>query len=204
MPNSNKWQNTNNKDNSKDESDDGSVTNEIFNNPITDFHKLGKEDSEDLTSQPRMVLLDIANDSKHIYQLEEDYTYKGMTIPKGFTTDLATIPRLFWAILDPIDLVEAGVIHDFLIMGKIKHDDLRRANYIFFEIVQTKLNKFYFWSVMIILNSFYFMVFMGVNPTDIGGSIIKLNPPEIAKHSEKVRKTNEYFRNRPIYKYIWK
>ena len=38
-----------------------------------------------------------------------------ITAPKGFVTDLASIPRLFWALLPPDGpWVKAAVVHDFL------------------------------------------------------------------------------------------
>ncbi len=37
-----------------------------------------------------------------------------ITIPGGFTTDLATVPRLFWALLPPTGVYEdAAVVHDW-------------------------------------------------------------------------------------------
>lgn len=38
-----------------------------------------------------------------------------ITVPAGFITDGASIPRLFWAVLSPFgDYFEAAVIHDYL------------------------------------------------------------------------------------------
>lgn len=35
-------------------------------------------------------------------------------VPKGFDTDFASVPRIFWAILSPIDeYAKAAVIHDY-------------------------------------------------------------------------------------------
>jgi len=37
-------------------------------------------------------------------------------VPKGFATDLATIPRWYWPIISPArsDLIEASIFHDYL------------------------------------------------------------------------------------------
>lgn len=37
-------------------------------------------------------------------------------VPKGFVTDLATIPRWYWSIISPArsDLIEASIFHDYL------------------------------------------------------------------------------------------
>lgn len=42
-------------------------------------------------------------------------TYKGFTVPKGFITDLASIPQVFWSILPPDgDYAYAAILHDYL------------------------------------------------------------------------------------------
>ncbi len=39
-----------------------------------------------------------------------------IAVPKGYVTDLATIPRWYWSIISPArsDLIEASIIHDYL------------------------------------------------------------------------------------------
>jgi hypothetical protein len=37
-----------------------------------------------------------------------------IVVPTGFITDLASVPRLCWAFLAPMDIARAAVIHDFL------------------------------------------------------------------------------------------
>lgn len=50
------------------------------------------------------------------YVLLEDFTYGGFTVPKGFVTDGATIPRIFWAILPPVHrYMPAAIVHDYLL-----------------------------------------------------------------------------------------
>jgi Protein of unknown function (DUF1353) len=42
-------------------------------------------------------------------------SYNAVTVPEGFVTDLASIPRMFWSILQPDGLYAyAAVVHDFL------------------------------------------------------------------------------------------
>lgn len=42
-------------------------------------------------------------------------TSKGkITVPKGFDTDLASVPRAAWAFIAPFDIARAAVIHDCL------------------------------------------------------------------------------------------
>lgn len=41
--------------------------------------------------------------------------YKKVEVPKGFVTDLASIPRVFWSLLRPdADYAYAAIIHDYL------------------------------------------------------------------------------------------
>lgn len=50
-------------------------------------------------------------------------------IPKGFTTDLMSIPRFAWSILAPFDSVMIGdLIHDFLYVDKLNQIKHFRSN----------------------------------------------------------------------------
>ena len=45
----------------------------------------------------------------------DDPTLPHVTVPTGFVTDLASIPRVFWSLLRPDgDYVYAAIVHDFL------------------------------------------------------------------------------------------
>ena len=53
------------------------------------------------------------------HELFQDYIYEvngyRITVPKGFITDLASVPRSFWTIFPPFGkYTPAAVIHDFL------------------------------------------------------------------------------------------
>lgn len=53
------------------------------------------------------------------YELLEDFCYRGreqvLTVPKGFETDLASVPRAFWQFIPPFGGYEAAaVLHDYL------------------------------------------------------------------------------------------
>ncbi len=37
-----------------------------------------------------------------------------LTIPKGFVTNFASVPKVFWNLISPYDAGEAAVLHDFL------------------------------------------------------------------------------------------
>ena len=50
------------------------------------------------------------------YILLEDFTFSGFTVPKGFVTDGATIPKIFWNILPPVHrYFPAAIVHDYLL-----------------------------------------------------------------------------------------
>jgi len=58
-----------------------------------------------------------------------------ITVPVGFITDLASIPRIFWTILPPNGkYAKAAVIHDYLYANKIKTKEY--ADNIFLEAME--------------------------------------------------------------------
>ena len=65
-------------------------------------------------------MLWLRTDGPRHWVLLEDYTYVGcretFTVPAGFRTDLATTPRLLWAIFPPFGTYsEAAVLHDWML-----------------------------------------------------------------------------------------
>ena len=76
--------------------------------------------------QPKCIPLAYCPDIKgeRTFTLEEDITVTlsdsyVITIPKGTTTDLASVPNWAWSILKPIDKGFIGdLIHDYLWMDK--------------------------------------------------------------------------------------
>jgi len=55
------------------------------------------------------------------YHVGSQYSRFKISIPYGFRTDLASIPRIFWAILPPsgFGYMKAAIIHDYLYQSKI-------------------------------------------------------------------------------------
>ena len=53
---------------------------------------------------------------KSQFELVEKYQYKDIVVPKGYKTNGANIPRLFWSIYPPNspEYLSAAVIHDWL------------------------------------------------------------------------------------------
>ena len=52
-------------------------------------------------------------DKKALKKIGVKVTKEGkITDPKGFKTDLASVPRLAWAFIAPFDIARSAVIHD--------------------------------------------------------------------------------------------
>ena len=57
-------------------------------------------------------------------------------IEKGFTTDLASVPRIFWPIVPPFGRYSrAAVLHDYLLQENLV--SIETANEMFFEALET-------------------------------------------------------------------
>lgn len=60
--------------------------------------------------------------SRNSWVLGEDFSIEelNIVIPKGFKTDLASMPRIFWWIVPPFgDYNEAAIVHDYLYKNNI-------------------------------------------------------------------------------------
>lgn len=72
------------------------------------------------------------------WQLVEDFTEHTssgpITVPKGSTTDLASVPRMFWWLIPPFGrYTQAAVIHDYLYYTN--EVDRKTADKIFYELM---------------------------------------------------------------------
>ena len=62
----------------------------------------------------------------HKFKLLDDLCFKDVVVPKGFKTNGADIPRIFWSIYPPnrSDFLPAVIIHDYLCdKGEYKRAD---------------------------------------------------------------------------------
>ena len=52
--------------------------------------------------------------ASHKFKLLEDFTYRDVVVPKGYKTNGADIPRIFWSIYPPnrSDFLPAVIIHE--------------------------------------------------------------------------------------------
>ena len=67
-----------------------------------------------------MLVVSPANDEMTRWRLEGDVTVcledgKCFTVPKGFITDFASVPRCFWSLIPPMGRYgKAALLHDYL------------------------------------------------------------------------------------------
>ena len=66
------------------------------------------------------LILEPASDER-TFRLHESFAYESdllgfrVTIPQGFVTDGASVPRIFWSIIPPLGIYgRAAVVHDYL------------------------------------------------------------------------------------------
>ena len=52
----------------------------------------------------------------HKFKVAKPFTFRDIRIPKGFVTDGASVPRIFWSIFPPnrTDYLPCAIIHDYL------------------------------------------------------------------------------------------
>ncbi len=85
--------------------------------------------------------------------LAQDLTYRDITVPKGFLTDLATTPRILWPIFPPFgNYMRASIFHDYLLYLNI---DKNTADDVFYELMLLDGVN------IIVANLFYYSVKVG-------------------------------------------
>lgn len=58
----------------------------------------------------------IHNDGTVKYEILEDVQYRSYVVPKGFISDGATVPKLFWSVFPPVDIYfKSCILHDWLV-----------------------------------------------------------------------------------------
>ena len=65
------------------------------------------------------MLVDVhtSDEMGNVYTLREDLTYGGLTVPAGFSSDGASVPRFFWRIVFPpgdTKALRAAFLHDWI------------------------------------------------------------------------------------------
>lgn len=69
------------------------------------------------------------------YKVLKEITYKDVTVPVGYTTDGASIPRIFWSFWPPnrSDYLPAAIVHDYM---TDQNKDYKKADIYFKEIME--------------------------------------------------------------------
>tara|TARA_Y100001970_G_scaffold284437_1_gene401808 strand:+ start:1919 stop:2398 length:480 start_codon:yes stop_codon:yes gene_type:complete len=65
-----------------------------------------KFQSETLTSEERELLVECG--------IRVTKSTSRITVPKGYITDLASVPRICWSFIAPFDVARAAVVHDIM------------------------------------------------------------------------------------------
>jgi hypothetical protein len=87
----------------------------------------------------RLILEDAGTrNGSRLFRLEREFRYRSsygiITVPAGFITDGASIPRCFWNILAPFgEYFEAAIIHDFLYTEGNRRFTRKQSDLIFKE-----------------------------------------------------------------------
>ena len=93
------------------------------------------------------LLLQPTADNRFI--VHRDYRYKDVVVPKGYKTNGANIPRMFWSIVPPFKpkYLPAIVVHDYLcdLEEYKKADDLFEE--LLFSIEKSLITRMMVWSV---------------------------------------------------------
>lgn len=97
------------------------------------------------------------------FKVKTDYVYKDITVPEGYTTNGADIPRVFWSIVPPFKpkYLPAIVVHDYLCdRGEyLKADD-------YFEEILLSIENTFITRGMVSLVRLYHELKYGVTPED--------------------------------------
>ena len=97
----------------------------------------------------RVVVQPIGKDKFRVYK---DLSYQGIYIPKGFVTNGANIPRVFWSLFPPNspEYLSAVVIHDFMCANVAQYGYEKADRYFYDAMLEIgeakwKAKLFYFW-----------------------------------------------------------
>jgi hypothetical protein len=109
-------------------------------------------------------MIKITPKSRNKYEVCEDYPFKidaqVMTIPKGFISDGASIPKAFWKIIGtPFSpsFIEAAIVHDFLISKQYnaKHSDQMFYDMLVYTGVSIVKARVMYIAIRLFINWYY-------------------------------------------------
>ncbi|PPB63547.1 DUF1353 domain-containing protein [Campylobacter hyointestinalis] len=75
--------------------------------------------------------------SKDRFELVHKYEYGALNVPKGYQTNGANIPRIFWSIFPPNspEYISAVVVHDYLCENAKSKADYKNADKMLYEMM---------------------------------------------------------------------
>lgn len=97
----------------------------------------------------RVVVQPIDKDKFRVYK---DFSYLGVCVPKGFVTNGANIPRIFWSLFPPNspEYLSAVVLHDYMCANRgvftyEEADEMFYRAMVDIGVSKWKCELFYFW-----------------------------------------------------------
>lgn len=76
------------------------------------------------------------------WRLEKELFIWNLTVPVGFETDLASVPRFFWRVIAPHELsLEAAIVHDWIYRNpNVPHTRLEADRVLWSLMTQRKVS----------------------------------------------------------------
>jgi len=70
------------------------------------------------------------------FKLNQDLVCEAITVPKGYQTDLASVPRFLWWYISPHDygILYASILHDWLYATEIV--SRKKADQLFYKVMR--------------------------------------------------------------------
>jgi len=90
----------------------------------------------------------------HKFKVAKPFTFRGIMIPKGFVTDGASVPRVFWSLFPPnrTDYLPCAIVHDYLCDLR----EFRKADECFLECLKhLKVSKFTTYTMFIAVRLYH-------------------------------------------------
>ena len=79
-----------------------------------------------------------SDDMGNVYTLREPIHYRELTVPVGFESDGASVPRFFWRLVFPpgdVQALRAAFLHDFIYRTHPEGWDRAKADDLFYEVL---------------------------------------------------------------------
>jgi len=88
---------------------------------------------------------------KEPLEYEQPETKQRFVVPRGFVTDLASVPRVFWSAFPPCGrYTPAAVVHDYLYWEHLPSCDRKCADRLLFVAMkESKVGRFSRWAIYV-------------------------------------------------------